>query len=111
MKRIEAIVLPSKEKEIIDALQKTQIDGLTITNSRGRGKGVRQITPGLGRYIQRYNDVLSIIIIIDDSKVNEIVSIITNAAHTGTSGDGKIFISTIDEVVDIATKQKGTQYL
>lgn len=104
MKKIEAIVLASKEKDIVDALQKTEIDGLTITSGKGRGDGVRRIKPGLGRYIERYNDVVTFFIVIDDSKVNEIVSIIVDAAYTGSQGAGKIFISTIDEVIDIATK-------
>jgi len=43
--------------------------------------------------------------------VDEVVTILTEVAHTGSSGDGKIFVSTIDEIVDIHTKQKGTEYL
>lgn len=111
MKKIEAIVLPSKEKDIVDALQKTGIGGLTITLGKGRGKGPRNVKPGLGRYIERYNDVLTLLIVVDDSKVDEIVSIIADASHTGSLGDGKIFISTIDEIVDITTKQKGVKYI
>jgi len=111
MKKIEAVVLPSKEKDIVNALQKTEIGGLTITSGKGRGKGVRPVKPGLGRYIERYNDVLTLFIVVDDSKVDEVVSIITDASHTGSLGDGKIFISTIDEIVDITTKQKGVQYI
>ena len=111
MKKIEAIVLPSKEKDIVDALQKTEIGGLTITSGKGRGKGKRNVKPGLGRYIERYNDVLTFVIVVDDSKVDEIVSTITDASHTGSLGDGKIFISTIDEIVDITTKQKGEKYI
>ena len=110
MKKIEAIVLPSREKEIIDALQKTEIGGLTVTSSKGRGKGVRKVKPGLGRYIERFTEVLTFVIVVDDSKVDEIVSILTDAAHTGSPGDGKIFISTIDEIVYIHTKQKGVEY-
>ena len=111
MKRIDAVILPSKEKDVVDALQKTGIGGLTITSGKGRGKGVRHVKPGLGRYIERYNDVLTFFIVVDDDKANEIISIITEASHTGSSGDGKIFISNIDEVVDITTKQKGTKYI
>ena len=111
MKRIEAIVLPSKEKEIIDALQKTEIGGLTVISGRGRGKGVRKVKEGLGRYIERFNDVLTFVIVVDDSMVDEIVSILLDAAHTGSSGDGKIFVSTIDEIVDIHTKEKGVKYI
>ncbi len=111
MKKIEAIVLPSKETEIIDALQKTGIGGLTVTSARGRGKGVRKIKPGLGRYIDRFNDVLTFVIVVEDSMADEIVSIITEVAHTGSPGDGKIFVSTIDEIVDIYTKEKGVKYI
>ena len=111
MKKIEAIVLPSKEKDIVDALQKTGIGGLTITSGNGRGKGRRNVKPGLGRYIERYNDILTFVIVVDDSKVDEVVSTITDASHTGSLGDGKIFISTIDEIVDITTKQKGEKYI
>jgi len=111
MKRIEAIVLPSKEKDIVDALQKTGIGGLTITTGKGRGKGPRHVKPGPGRYIERYNDVLKFLIVVDDSKVDEIVSVITDASHTGSLGDGKIFISTLDEIVDITTKKKGVKYI
>lgn len=111
MKRIEAVVLSSKEKEIVDALQKTGIGGLTVTPGKGRGKGPRNVKPGLGRYIERYNDILTFFIVVEDSKVDEIVSIITDAAHTGSLGDGKIFISSMDDVVDIATKQKGEKYI
>jgi len=107
MKKIEAVLLASKEKDIIDALQRTDIGGLTITHGKGRGEGARKIKPGLGRYIERFNEVLTLVIIVNDSKVDEIVSIILDATHTGTPGDGKIFISSIDEVVDVTTKEKG----
>ena len=84
---------------------------MTITSGKGRGKGRRNVKPGLGRYIERYNDVLTFVIVVDDSKVDEIVSIITDASHTGSLGDGKIFISTVDEIVDISTKEKGEKYI
>ena len=111
MKKIEAIVQVSKEKEIIDALQKTGIGGLTILPGRGRGRGPRKVKPGIGRYIERFNDVLTLFIVVEDSKVDEIASIIADISHTGSLGDGKIFISTIDEVIDITTKEKGEKYI
>ena len=111
MKRIEAIVRPSKEKDIVDALQKTGIGGLTVTPGKGRGKGPRNIKPGLGRYIERYNDMLTFFIVVEDSRVDTIVSIIADAAHTGSPGDGKIFISSVDDIVDITTKQREEKYI
>lgn len=111
MKRIEAIVPASMEKDIVDALRKIKIGGLTMTFGKGRGKGPRKVKPGPGRYIERYNDMLTFFIAVEDSKVDDIVSTITDVAHTGSPGDGKIFISPIETVVDIATKQRGEKYL
>ena len=111
MKRIDAIVHASKEKDVVDALQKAGIGGLTVTSAKGRGKGPRKIKPGLGRYIERYNDVLTFFVAVEDTKADEVVSIIADAAHTGSPGDGKIFISTMDDVVDITTRQKGEKYI
>ena len=111
MKRIDAIVHASKEKDVVDALQKAGIGGLTVTSAKGRGKGPRKIKPGLGRYIERYNDVLTFFVAVEDAKADEVVSIIADAAHTGSPGDGKIFISTMDDVVDITTRQKGEKYI
>lgn len=111
MKKIEAVVLASREKDILNALQKSGVGGLTVTPGKGRGKGPRNVQSGPGRYIERYNDVLTFFIVVEDSKVDEVVSAITEASHTGNLGDGKIFISTIDDVIDITTKQKGEEYI
>ncbi|PSJ17639.1 P-II family nitrogen regulator [Nitrosomonas supralitoralis] len=111
MKKIEAVVLASREKDILNALQKSGVGGLTVTPGKGRGKGPRNVQAGPGRYIERYNDVLTFFIVVEDSKVDEVVSAITEASHTGNLGDGKIFISTVDDVIDITTKQKGEMYI
>ena len=111
MKRIEVIVPVSKEKDIVDALSKTGIGGLTMTPGKGRGKGPRKVKPGPGRYIERYNDMLTFMIVAEDSKTDEIVSVVTDVAHTGSPGDGKIFISSMDAVVDIATRQRDETYI
>ncbi len=76
-------------------------------------KGSRDAQPGLDRYIERYNDVLIFFIVVEDSKVNEVVSTITEASHTGNLGDGKIFISTIDDVLisQLNKKEKNTSKL
>ncbi len=106
MKKIEAVVLASREKNILDALRKSEIGGLTVIPGKGRGQGPRNVQPGPGRYIEKYNDVLIFCIVVEDSKVDEVVSAIIEASHTGNLGDGKIFISTVDDVIDITTKQK-----
>jgi len=106
MKKIEAIILAKKEEEVVDALRKIDLGGMTLFRAKGRGKGQRKIKEGLGRYVERYNEILEIVIVVEDSKVDKVVSTIAESAHTGNLGDGKIFISTIDEVTDITTKEK-----
>jgi len=106
MKKIEAIIHAKNEESVIDALRKIDFGGMSLFIGKGRGRGPRKIKPGVGRYIERYNDILEIVIVVEDSKVDQVVSTITDNAHMGTLGDGKIFISTIDKVIDITTKEK-----
>ncbi len=106
MKKIEAVILTKNEEHVVDALRKLDLGGMSLFHGRGRGRGPRNIKPGVGRYIERYNDILEIVIVVEDSKVDQVVSTIDDSAHTGSLGDGKIFISTIDKVIDITTKEK-----
>ncbi len=110
MKRIEAIIKVDKLNSVVDALGKIGVIGLTVSRSQGRGTGARpEIRGGRGttKYASAYRNSNTLITVVDDSKVDPTVSAITDAASTGNRGDGKIFISTIDESVDIATKEKG----
>ncbi len=106
MKKIEAIIHAKNEESVIDALRKIDFGGMSLFIGKGRGRGPRKIKPGVGRYIEKYNDILEIVIVVEDSKVDQVVSTITDNAHMGTLGDGKIFISKIDKVIDITTKEK-----
>lgn len=110
MKRIEAIIKVDKLNSVVDALEKIGVVGLTVSRSQGRGTGERpQIRSGRGtaKYASAYSMTNTLITVVDESKVDSVVSAISDVASTGTRGDGKIFICTVDEAVDIATKQKG----
>ncbi len=106
MKKIEAMIHAKNEENVVDALRKIDFGGMSLFIGKGRGRGPRKIKPGVGRYIEKYNDILEIVIVVEDSKVDQVVSTIADSAHTGSLGDGKIFISTIDKVIDITTKEK-----
>lgn len=111
MKRIEAVIQSDKQKNVIDALVAKGIGGVTITRSLGRGSGERPRIGGKkGEEIQ-YNAVDTIVTVVDDSKANSIISAILQAAYSGTKGDGKIFVSTVDDAVDIFSKEKGSKAL
>jgi nitrogen regulatory protein P-II 1 len=111
MKRIEAVIQSDKQKAVIDSIIGAGVGGLTVTRSLGRGKGERPRIGGeKGEEIQ-YNAVDTIVTVVDDSKVESVMSAIMKAGYSGTKGDGKIFVSNIDDAVDIYTKEKGIKAL
>ena len=112
MKRIEAVIRSDRLNNVVTALKEANVGGLTVTQSRGRGAGERpMIVGGRGttQYMADFNPLNTIITVVDDSKVDSTVSAITDAAHTGVKGDGKIFITNVEESIDIATKEKGSK--
>ena len=111
MKKIEAIIQSDKQQAVIDALIAQNVGGITITRCLGRGAGERPRIGGHKGEEIKYNAIDTIVTIVDDSKADSVTSAISKAAFTGKKGDGKIFISTIDEAVDIFTKEKGTKAL
>ncbi len=101
MKKIEAIVSPAMKDAVIDAIKKVGVGGITVHHVQGQGA---QDPPLVGQYFSK--DM--IICVIDDPKLDEILDAISNVACTGTKGDGKVFVTQIDEAFDICTKQRGT---
>src|SRR5262245_53204180 len=99
------------EKEVLDALRVLGLGGFTIFNGKGRGKGPRKVKEGLGRYIEPFNEIDMVYVVVDDKKVESVISAIASATHTGGLGDGKIFVSRVDEVFDISEMKKGEKYL
>jgi len=111
MKRIEAFVQTDKTSLVVDAIKKAGAKGLTVFSGRGQGKGKRPMVEssrGTARHVAEYNEVDSIVTIVDESNVDAFIVAIINAAGTGSKGDGKIFVSTIDDAIDIGSKQKGS---
>lgn len=114
MKRIEAFVKTDKTSLVVDAIRKAGAKGLTVFSGRGQGEGARpmvEASRGTKLQVAEYNEIDSIVTMVDDSKTDAIISAIVNAARTGTKGDGKIFISTTEDVIDIGTSQKGATAL
>ena len=99
-----------KRKAVCEAIIKAGAGGVTISETRGKGAGTRPTftgAKGTTRYVAEYSRTDTITTIVDDSKVNAIVKAVMNTVHTGAKGDGKIFVSPIDETYDITTGQKG----
>ena len=103
MKRIEAVVQSDISRSVVKAISETGVGGVTLIESLGQGPGER---PEIGGKKIEFNSTDVIITVVNDSQINSVVSAIMTAAHTGEKGDGKIFITNIEEAYDISTKQK-----
>jgi nitrogen regulatory protein PII len=108
MKKIEAVIRPHKLDEVKEALVEAGIKGMTILEVRGIGrqKGQTEIYRGSEYQIDFVPKILLKIVIPDD-KLEKAVSLILSHAKTGQVGDGKIFVSTIDEVIRVRTEEAG----
>jgi nitrogen regulatory protein P-II 1 len=112
VKKIEAIIKPFRLEDVKTALAKLGIEGMTITEAKGCGhqRGRSEFYQG-NEYTTDFLPKLKIDLVLKDDQVQGAVNAIINAAKTGKIGDGKIFISTINEVVRIRTNEKGEQGL
>jgi nitrogen regulatory protein P-II 1 len=108
MKKIEAIIKPFKLEEVKDALGEIGIEGMTVTEVKGFGrqKGHTEIYRG-SEYTVDFLPKIKIELVISDEKMEEAINVIVKAAKTGKIGDGKVFVSTVDEAVRIRTEEKG----
>jgi nitrogen regulatory protein P-II 1 len=108
MKKIEAIIKPFKLEEVKDALGEIGIEGMTVTEVKGFGrqKGHTEIYRG-SEYTVDFLPKIKMEIVIDDSLLDQAVAAIVKSAKTGKIGDGKVFISTVEEAVRIRTEEKG----
>ncbi len=109
MKKIEAIIKPFKLDEVKEALHEVGLQGLTVTEAKGFGrqKGHTELYRG-AEYVVDFLPKVKIELVIEDNPVERAVEAIQQAAHTGRIGDGKIFISTVEEAIRIRTGERGS---
>jgi nitrogen regulatory protein P-II 1 len=108
MKKIEAIIKPFKLDEVKEALHEVGLQGITVVEAKGFGrqKGHTELYRG-AEYVVDFLPKVKIEVICEDSLVERAVEAIMAAARTGRIGDGKIFISTVEEAIRIRTGEKG----
>ena len=108
MKLVSAIIKPFKLQEVREALVSAGIEGLTITEVKGYGrqKGHTELYRG-AEYAIDFLPKLKIEIVISDELIDDVIDVIKKKAQTGRIGDGKIFISSIEETVRIRTGETG----
>jgi len=109
VKKIEAIIKPFKLDDVKDALHDIGISGLTVIEAKGFGrqKGHTELYRG-AEYVVDFLPKVKIEVVIDDSILNKALEAIQLAANTGRIGDGKIFVTKIDEVIRIRTGETGS---
>jgi nitrogen regulatory protein P-II 1 len=108
MKKIEAIIKPFKLDEVKDALHEVGLQGITVTEAKGFGrqKGHTEQYRG-AEYVVDFLPKVKIEVVCEESVVERAVEAIITAARTGRIGDGKIFVTNIEEVIRIRTSEKG----
>jgi len=109
MKKIEAVIKPFKLDEVKEALQEIGVQGLTVVEAKGFGrqKGHTELYRG-AEYVVDFLPKVMVIIIVEDTMVERVIEAITGAARTGRIGDGKIFVTTVEQAIRIRTGEKGS---
>jgi len=112
MRKVEAIIKPFKLDEVKEALNEIGIQGITVSEVKGFGrqKGHTELYRG-AEYVVDFIPKIKMEIIVSDEMVAKVVSVIEEAARTGRIGDGKIFVTPVDEVVRIRTGERGDDAL
>lgn len=108
MKKIEAIIKPFKLDEVKDALQEIDVQGITVSEVKGYGrqKGHTELYRG-AEYIVDFVPKIKLETVVEDERVEQVIEAIVQTAHTGKIGDGKIFVSPIDDAIRIRTGERG----
>jgi nitrogen regulatory protein PII len=108
MKKVEAIIKPFKLEEVKDALGDVGIEGMTVTEVKGFGrqKGHTEIYRG-SEYTVDFLPKIKVEMVLPDGSVDAAIGAIIKSAKTGKIGDGKIFVSPVDQAIRIRTEEKG----
>ncbi|HUS66148.1 MAG TPA: P-II family nitrogen regulator [Kofleriaceae bacterium] len=108
MKKVEAIIKPFKLDEVKESLSEIGVHGMTVTEVKGFGRtgGKKEVYRG-SAYVVDFVPKVKLEIIVPEENVRQVVATITEAARTGRIGDGKIFVTPVDEVIRIRTGETG----
>ena len=112
MKKIEAIIKPFKLDEVKEALQELGVQGLSVIEAKGFGrqKGHTELYRG-AEYVVDFLPKMKIEVVLDDDQVEAAVEAIVGAARTGKIGDGKIFVTSVEQAIRIRTGEDGSEAL
>jgi nitrogen regulatory protein P-II 1 len=108
MKKVEAIIKPFKLDEVKEALGEVGVQGMTVTEVKGFGRtgGKREVYRG-SAYVVDFVPKVKVEVVVPESLVVQVLDAVEKAAHTGRIGDGKIFVTPVEEAVRIRTGERG----
>ena len=108
MKKIEAIIKPFKLDDVKDRLREIGVQGMTVSEVKGFGRtgGKKEVYRG-SAYVVDFVPKVKIEIVVEDALVHDVLDAIEKSAKTGRIGDGKIFVTPVDEVIRIRTGERG----
>lgn len=112
LKRIDAIIPTARLISVNEALRLVDVSGITIFDTKGRGQTPArklQSSRGTVAYTPEFDSNLTIMVVAKDTEVQKIILSILEGASSGEAGEGKIFLSDIDDAVDIGTRQRGEE--
>jgi nitrogen regulatory protein P-II 1 len=110
MKKIEAIIKPFKLDEVKEALHEVGLQGITVTEAKGFGrqKGHTELYRG-AEYVVDFLPKVKIEVVLEDAMLDRAIEAIQKAAHTGRIGDGKIFVTSVEDAIRIRTGERGAE--
>jgi nitrogen regulatory protein P-II 1 len=108
MKKVEAIIQPFKLEDVREALKAAGVDGVTVSEVRGHGrqKGHKEVYRGQEYQVDLLPKV-KLELVVPDSRLDEVIRALTNAARTGKIGDGKLFVYNVEEAIRIRNDDRG----
>jgi len=112
MKRIEAIIKPHRLDDVKDRLREIGISGMTVTEVKGFGRtgGKTEVYRG-SAYVVDFVPKIRVDVVVKDAMAGDVVQAIANVAKSGKIGDGKIFVTTVEEAIRIRTNERGEDAL
>ena len=110
MKKVEAIIKPFKLDEVKDQLNEIGVKGITVSEVKGFGrqKGHAELYRG-AEYIVDFLPKIKLEIIVSDELVDDVINAVTKSAQTGRIGDGKIFVTSLEDTIHIRTGERGEE--
>jgi nitrogen regulatory protein P-II 1 len=112
VKKVEAIIKPFKLDEVREALTRVGVSGMTVSEAKGFGrqKGHSEFYRG-AEYVVEFLPKIELKVVVQEDMLDAVIESIAEAAHTGRMGDGKIFVSTVEEAVRIRTGERDASAL